>query len=183
MLFKRSFKFLGLALFVFSAVIFSQNNPQQNDPQQNNKMQKLYAEYQQISQELQSVQVKAFSDKDISSRSDKFNHELEKEMIKQDATIKGKLKKKDEIIDAFKTAETNGDQNKMTALKQKFQGISKDLQIAQQKAMKNPKLLKDSKIFQDALVAKMTKIEPKTPQLIARLESLGRELQGLSQTN
>ena len=84
-------------------------------------------------------------------------------------------------MEEYKKAQASGSKEEMTAIQQKFQGVSQDLQSVQQKALQNPELVKERDEFNNALIAKMTEIEPKTPDLLAQLQSLSQKLQQSSQ--
>jgi len=178
MFYKKSYNFFVLIFFIFSAVVFAQKNPQQNK-----KVQKIYMQYRQISQKLQSVQLQALADKKIKKKRDEFSKELQSEMIKENPSVKKEIAQENELRKEYKAAQAKDSKKKMTAIAQKYQGISQDLQTAQQKAIQNPKLLKEKTNFQQELLAKMTEIEPKTPQLMKELRSLSQELQQTRQQN
>ena len=172
MFYNKVIKLLGLILFISAAGIFAQ------DIQDSTKnLQKVYSEYQQISQRLQSVQQQALADSVLAEKGKNFSRNLDSAMIKDDPSAKEKISKRDKIINGFQEAQKNGDNEKLMKLQQDYKSIIQELQVHQQKAMENEKLQQEGKELNDALVQKMTKIDPQVPQLIARLEVLGKQLQ------
>ena len=176
MFYRSSYKLLPIIIFVISTVVIAQNNPQQNQ-----KAQKIYQQYQEISQQLEGVQKQALEDEKIQKQSEEFTQELKTEMIRQDSSVEGKISRQEKLMEEYKKAQASGSKEEMTAIQQKFQGVSQDLQSVQQKALQNPELVKERDEFNNALIAKMTEIEPKTPDLLAQLQSLSQKLQQSSQ--
>ncbi len=172
MFYSRVIKLLGLVLFISAAGIFAQGS---QDTTKN--LQKVYMEYQQITQRLQSIQQQALADSEIAERGKNFSKKLDSAMVKANPEVKEKIEKRDNIINNFEDAQQKGDKETMLRLQQDFKSISQDLQVNQQKVMENEKLREEGKELNDALVQRMTNIDPEVPQLIARLEVLGKQLQ------
>lgn len=172
-------KLLGMIIFVFATVTFPQGN---QDTTKN--LQQVYMEYQQISQRLQSIQQQAMADSEIAEKSKKFSDKLDSAMVKENPSDKEKLEKRNEIINNFQEAQQSGDKEKMMKYQQDYKSISQELMVHQQKVMENVKLRKEGKELNNVLVQKMTKIDPEVPNLIGKLELLGKKLQqGMHQKN
>ena len=169
---KTVIKISGLIIFVFAAATFAQGN---QDTTKN--LQQIYMEYQQINQKLQSVQQQAMADSEIAEKSRKFSDKLDSAMVKENPSDKGKLEKRNEIINNFQEAQKTGDKEKMMKLQQDYKSVSQELMVHQQKVMENEKLQKEGKELNNVLVQKMTQIDPEVPNLIGRLELLGKKLQ------
>lgn len=156
------------------------DNEQENQQNRNDEQQKA-EEYNQISQRLRTVQQQALSDIQIAEKTNNFSAKVDSEMIKQDPSAQKKLEERDNIVDDYEAAEKEGDNEKMEEIRRKFQALSQDLIILQQRAMQNDELREEGEELEKAVLKKMTDIDPEVPKLIARLETLGSELQGNGQ--
>jgi hypothetical protein len=172
MFYSNVIKIIGMFLFISAAGLYAQGN---QDTTKN--LQKAYMEYQQISQRLQSVQQQALADSILAEKGKNFGKKLDLAMIKENPSIKEKIEKRDKIINNFEEAQQKGDNEKLMKLQEDYKSIVQELQVHQQKAMENEKLKNEGKELNDEIVQKMTKIDPQVPQLIARLEVLGKQLQ------
>ena len=55
--------------------------------------------------------------------------------------------------------------------------VEQDLKVHQTEALKDEEIAEEGKKLQDALLIKMEEIDPEVPQILARLEQIGNELQ------
>jgi hypothetical protein len=178
MCYKKLVMWFGLIFFIFAGISFPQD-----DSNSNNDLQKTYLEYQLIKQKLQILQQQALLDSGIAQQGARFSNKLDSAMVKQNPSIKEKLKKRDKIIDSFTEAQKNGNEEKMLELQKQLQSVTDELQTHQQVALKDKKLQDEGEKLGEAVVKKMTEIDPQVPDMLARLEILGQKLQQGTETH
>lgn len=162
-------KYTGIVIIFFAVSSFTQ---------QEDEKEKLYKEYQQITQRLQNVQEQALSDAKIAEQSENFSEKVDQEMIRQNPAVRPKIDRRNSIVDEFERARSTGNESEMYRLQQEFQVITQDLKTHQQKAMENEQLREEGEELEKALLEKMKEIDPEVPNLVARLETLGNQIQG-----
>jgi hypothetical protein len=176
-------------LLLFSISVSAQENQQEqqdqnNQDQQNqNPDQEKVDEYNQITQRLRTVQQQALSDIEIAKKTNEFSAKVDSEMVRQDPLAHEKLEQRNDIVDNYEAAEKTGDSAKMEEIRRKFQSLSQELIALQQKALQKDELRQEGEKLEKAVLDKMTDIDPEVPKLIARLETLGSELQNYDQNN
>ncbi|MFO7444864.1 MAG: hypothetical protein R6W90_00790 [Ignavibacteriaceae bacterium] len=141
-------------------------------------IQEIYQEYSEISQRLQAIQQQAISDIEVAGKTQEFTDKLESEMVKQDSSARSKMDRRNSIVDEFQQAEQEGNSDKMTKLQEEFQSLNNELQPLQQRALENNDLKEEGMALEEAVFNKMKDIDPEVPQLFARLQTLGAQLQG-----
>ena len=172
-LFKNIFSALIVILF-FSSTVLAQMQPQ-------NQMQQLFQEYQQLNRSLQQIQYQALQDTLLADKSDKLSTKIEEEIIKNNPDLKGKIDRRNEIINQFQNVQEGGNQANVQSLQQEFQTLTQELTPYQQKAMQNEELRDMSIELENEMLEKMKEINPQTPEIISRIEEIGRQVQALQQ--
>jgi Tfp pilus assembly pilus retraction ATPase PilT len=167
---SKALKYTGILTIFFSFILSAQ---------QDEEKQELYKEYQQITQRLQTVQEQALSDAKLAEQSKEFSNKVDQEMIRRDPAIRPKIESRNNLIDDFERARSTNNQPEMQRLQQEFQSLAKELHVHQQKAMENAELKREGEKLENALRLKMQQIDPKVPELVARLETISNQLQGL----
>jgi|GEM_PF-911150 len=175
MLKKKMLKYF-IALVLFNVSLFGQDTTDQEERE------KIIEEYKQISSRLMNLQQQALSDINVSKQAERFSKNIEKAMIEEDSTLENKIKRRDEIISEFEEADKKGDQTKAFNLQQEYEEITQHLMVHQQKALEsNEELRKEGEALENSLYEKMKEIDPEVPKLVARLEELGKQLQGMKE--
>ncbi|MGE5795827.1 MAG: hypothetical protein ACM34N_03540 [Ignavibacteria bacterium] len=162
----KRFSWSGLFLIFFPFSVSAQ------DTEESQKIQ----EYNLISQRLSIVQQQALADDEIVKKSDAFAKKLESEMIKKNPEVKEKLEHRNSIISDYDNASKMNDEKKMLDLEEEFKTLSGEILIHQMEAMQNSELRDEGDKLEAAVLGKMQEIDPEVPQLIARLESLEKQL-------
>ncbi|MGE5847470.1 MAG: hypothetical protein ACM34O_12150 [Ignavibacteria bacterium] len=162
----KRFSWSGLFLIFFPFSVSAQ------DTEESQKIQ----EYNLISQRLSIVQQQALADDEIVKKSDAFAKKLESEMIKKNPEVKEKLEHRNSIISDYDNARKMNDEKKMLDLEEEFKTLSGEILIHQMEAMQNSELRDEGDKLEAAVLGKMQEIDPEVPQLIARLESLEKQL-------
>jgi hypothetical protein len=175
MLRNRLLLFVALSLFTFSP-LFAQSEEVNEDAAA-----ELFAEYVQINQRLQTVQQKALQDEELSERSVAFVQRVELEMVKNDPSVRTMLDKRNRIVQDFETAQENGDSEEMESLQQEFILLSQQIQSHQTAALQNEELFQEGKQLETLVIEKMEEIDPEVPNLLSRVETIGKELQNYQQ--
>lgn len=137
---------------------------------------KKIEEYNLISQRLNIVQQQALADDEIVKKSDAFTKKLESEMIKKNPGVREKLEHRNSIISDYDNARKMNDEKKMLDLEEEFKTLSGEILIHQMEAMQNLELRDEGDKLEAAVLGKMQELDPEVPQLIARLESLEKQL-------
>ncbi|MGE5810691.1 MAG: hypothetical protein ACM339_04270 [Ignavibacteria bacterium] len=162
----KRFSWSGLFLIFFPFSVSAQ------DTEESQKIQ----EYNLISQRLSIVQQQALADDEIVKKSDAFAKKLESEMIKKNPEVKEKLEHRNSIISDYDNASKMNDEKKMLDLEEEFKTLSGEILIHQMEAMQNSELRDEGDKLEAAVLGKMQELDPEVPQLIARLESLEKQL-------
>ena len=167
---KQLLKYIWISI-IFLASAFAQ------DGFQDEETKKIYEEYSEITQRLNLVQQQAMEDEKISDKTKKYTEKVESKMIEQDSFVKDIIEKRDSIIGNYEVAEQTGNQDEMIKLQKEFQNVSKDLFTQQEEALQDNELKEEGKQLEEEVLNKMKEIDPKVPELIARLGSLGDKLE------
>lgn len=172
---RKLFKYLSVfILFAFS--LSAQDTTSQEERE------KIIEEYKEISTRLMDLQKQALSDLEVSKKAEDFSKNLEREMVKQDSSVLGKINRREEIVDKFEEADKTGNQMEAMNLQQEYQEITQELMVYQQNVLDNNEdLKKEGEDLENSLYEKMKEIDPEVPKLVARLETLNNQIRNLEE--
>lgn len=154
---------LALTVFAMPMDAAAQGAPLQAGPEQ---------EAMQIQMRLMQTQQQALQDPELQAAQETVTEELLAAMEQADPTLAEKSERAEAMQAEIHAAQQAEDQARLQELAGEAQQLEMAFATAQQQAMQDPELQASMGAFQDRMVAKMTEIDPETPQLIARLEQI-----------
>lgn len=180
--------FLGLALLVLPTVGATQETPApptvavETDSAASARLQGWLAEIQQINGRLQELQQQALSDPQLAAEQQALGERIRAAMAATDPTLEASMLRVQELQSEAAAAQQEGNNARLAELGTEVRQIQEKFVQAQQTALADPEISAAVEGFQERLQAKVTEIEPSTPQLIARFEELQSRLAAAMQT-
>lgn len=146
---------------------------------------KVQKEWLEVQGKLQQVEQQAAVRPEVVAESDKLTVMLEKSMTEKDPALEPKLKESKELLAKLRTdpelAKPQAEQSpEFVESMRRFQSLETELaEKRNQIVATEPEVKSQYKVVQNVMVEEMTKIEPETPQLLAKRESLAKQFQEL----
>lgn len=139
-------------------------------------MQKAMADRMRIMKAQQT----ALQDPEISKEREALRGVIEKEMLKNDKTLKAKMDRFKVLEGELQAMQKQGalDREKAGPLIQEIQGLGQTLSAAEGKALANPAVKAKADAFQAKVEAKIASIDPEVPGLIKKLEEEQARMMG-----
>jgi uncharacterized phage infection (PIP) family protein YhgE len=162
-----------LTLAAVAALVPAGAQAQQAQPQLPDSLVPLVQELQQLQQELTGIQQRAMaSDTALQQEQVAVQQVVERTVLELDPTLTQKLERLEVLEGEFRSAQEAQDMERMQALMQEAQQIQAAVQEAQAQALERPAVAQRITEFREKLVARMAVVEPRTPELMSRMESL-----------
>lgn len=174
---KRSI-YLGFIISVFSSLIILHA---QQQPQQDERSQQLYNEYSQITATLQQTQEEALQDDEVVEIQNELEQKIKVAMIEENPKVEQKFEKRDNLIDDFRVAQQEGDQEKLASIQEQYHLLTQEIKTVEDKVNEKPEIKKESQKFEEKVIEKMEEINPDVPDLMTKLTQLKEEIQNLDQ--
>jgi hypothetical protein len=149
---------IALALLVLPAVAVAQGPSEQ--------------EAVQIQLRLMQTQQQAMQDPGVQTAYEELTEHLLTAMERVDPSVGDKAARAETLQAEAIAAQQADDDQRLQQLAAEAEQLQTEFAVLQQQAMQDPELQASMVNFQDRVVAKMTEIDPETPQLLARLEEL-----------
>lgn len=132
----------------------------------------------QVNQQLAKIRRQAMQDSALQARQQKLTQLILSEMRSLDDSTAARVDRMTTLREDLRTAQQEQDTaSARTAIKE-LRKISKSLTPARKKVLKRPEIQKRVKVFQKALRAEMSEINPNVDSLRAVADSLSRQLRG-----
>jgi predicted nucleic acid-binding Zn-ribbon protein len=156
-----------------AALIPAGAQAQQAQPQLPDSLLPLVQELQQLQQELTGIQQRAMAaDTSLQQEQVAVQQVVERTVLELDPTIAQRLARLEELEGEFRAAQEAQDSGRMQALMEEAQQIQAQVQEAQARALERPDVEQRIAAFREKLVARMATVEPRTPELMSRMEHL-----------
>ena len=141
----------------------------------------MFMELQQVSAELEQIQEATLAaNESLRQERAAAQAAVERAMVEADPQARRRLDRLRAIGGELREAQARQDTARMQALIGEAQQLQRELQPAQAAAMQREDVVKQVQAYQERLLAAMRAHDPRTDQLIARLESLARRIQAAS---
>lgn len=139
--------------------------------------QELVAEVQEIQGQLMELREEAMKDEKLQREEAELQQTVTAAMREIDPRVEEKLARSSEIQQEMRTAQEEGDQQKVGALIQEAQAIETDLRAAQERVMAHQEVQEAVESFREGLFDRMRELDPEADGLIRRAEELTQKLQ------
>ncbi|WP_373019747.1 hypothetical protein [Thiomicrorhabdus sp.] len=142
------------------------------------ELRKLQMDMQGTQQELQGIQQKAFEQNpSLVKQRDKLQATMLKKMSNKDYDAKAELNALEETIKKYQDGKTKPTQEEMV----NFRKRQMTFQQNQQKAYQDPEIQKMAESLKTDVEAKMVKADPKTKELLKKMENQSKKFMELRQ--
>ena len=141
------------------------------------EMQKKMAELEQLKTKLDGIRDEAMKDPALKKKRDALESKLDAAMKAEDPEALKKKAEYEKLVGQFEAAQASGDRAKASQLAPQLQQLGQSLQATQQKVMQDDAVAKAVSEFQDAMIAQMKEVNPNTEKMLARAETIAKELQ------
>lgn len=132
----------------------------------------------QVNQQLAKIRRQAMQDSALQARQQKLTQLILSEMRSLDDSTAARVDRMTTLREDLRTAQQEQDTaSARTAIKE-LRKISKSLTPARKKVLQRPEIQKRVKVFQKALRAEMSEVNPNVDSLRAVADSLSRQLRG-----
>lgn len=135
------------------------------------------AELRKVTQKIRQIRQKALKDSVLAQRRLQLQEMLQKAMKKEDPETQKRQERMTEIQSEIQKAQKNQETSKLRSLFSEYQQLRQKNQQVQRKVMKNKKIAKALNDFRVRVREKMKEIDPSTKELLARQDSLLKEVQ------
>lgn len=169
-----------LALTLMVAPALAQQIPGAGPPQQElpEEVQELLSEAQQTQERLAEIHDQALSDSpDLQARQADLQELVDATMRSLEPNFDQVIQRMGELEQEAMAAQQSQDGERLQALMTEAQALSGRLQAAQAQAMETPEVQDEMEAYEESLIDEMTRVDPETPQLLARMEELAEELE------
>lgn len=140
-------------------------------------MQAKMAEFQQIREKLDGIRDQALEAPELEKKRDALEAKLDAAMKAEDLKALEKKAEFEKLRTQMESAQASGNREKMGEIGPRLQQLGQSLQATQTTVMNKPEIAAAVESFQDAMIDQMKKVNPETESLMARAESLAKELQ------
>lgn len=141
------------------------------------EMQQKMAELEQIKGKLDDIRDQALKDPALQKKREALETALDAAMKAEDPDALKKKAEYEKLIEKLEAARENGNKDKLTELGPRLRELGQSLQATQQKVMQKEAVAEAVNEFQEAMIARMKKVNPKTEQMLDRAEAIAQELQ------
>lgn len=145
------------------------------------EMQGWYVELQQIGARLAQAHARAMQDPGLRARQETLAEQLKVAMFRVDPSLRSVEARARALEGEARAARQAGDEARMTTLMEQAGQIEMRILEAQKAVMGDAAMAARMTAFEADLRKKMTEVEPQTPQLVERAESLQRRLMAAMQ--
>lgn len=152
---------------------------QQDQAQQIQQLRQLQQELQQIQTQLDSVQRQAMQDTSVQRMLTDMQETLFAAMQEADPQTEQRQNRLNELRGELLTAQQQQDTASQRELITEARQLQQEIQQTQQQVMQRDSIAQMVQAMQDSLVVVMNEIDPEVEQLMARQDSLVRQLQQL----
>jgi hypothetical protein len=132
----------------------------------------LRKDLQETNKQFSALRKEALKDIALSEMSDKWNKKLDSIMIAQDPTTKDKYAQRDKIAAEFEKARKDNKKEEMQKAQLDYKNIMLDIQKIQQKVLEDDSLRTEYQSVEDAILNKMSQINPQAPVLKKKIEDI-----------
>ncbi len=167
------------ALFLVAhAPAAAQELPGQDVPGQG-EMQELFEEFQEKSERFERIHSQAMEEnEDLQEKEAELQEQMNDAVLAADPDFEEGVERLGELQAEMMEAQAEEDQAAAQEIMQEAQALEGRLQQAQAQAMQQPDIQQGMEDFQEALITKMTEIDPEAEELLERLEELSAIIQG-----
>jgi hypothetical protein len=130
------------------------------------------AESAMIQNRLMEIQHEAMQDSELQAAQMEVGQDLVATMIRIDPSAVQELERANDLQAEVLAAQQAGDEDRLMALAADAQELQASLGALHQRALQDEQMQMTVAAFQERIFAKMTEIDPETPELMARLEQL-----------
>ena len=175
---------LGLAILVGAAPVHAQQGEQGQQGQQMQRfqeMQQLQQELRQVQKQLRGIQQQAFQDSTIQRKRIELGQTVRSAMSQLDSEAIAKEDSLNAIQRRLQTAQQNQDTAQLRGLMSKGRQYSQELNQLRDSVMQRDSIAESAEQLRQELIDKMVEINPEAEELIARRDSLMRQLRQMTQ--
>jgi len=141
----------------------------------------MLMELQRVGEELERIQEATLAaNEGLRRQRQSVQAAVERAMVEVDPRSRGRLDRLRQIAGELRQAQERQDTARVQALIAEAQRLQQELQPAQAAAMQREDVMRQVQAYQERLLAAMRAHDPRTDELIARLESLAMRLQAAS---
>jgi hypothetical protein len=162
---------------VLAPAAASAQQPAPEVQQPSPEVQQLLVERQQLEVRLGALQEQALENTELREQQTAVSDAVRGAMIEADPTMQEKLDRIEAIMEEARTAQGNGDMERIAALTAEAETLQPQIQQAQATALARPEIEQQVDAFQLALRTRMVEIDPEAAELLDRLDELNRRIQ------
>ncbi len=151
------------------------------------ELEKVYAELMSVQQKLQVAEQRAAAKPEVVAQREQFEAAVEEAMIEEEPEVEAKLEKTKELVQKLREspdfAKTPDEQSpEFTADLTEFRSLQQELAVHRMEAIeKQPEVKAKGETLQKLFIKEMTKVEPDTPDLLAKRDALAERFEELKQ--
>ena len=135
-------------------------------------------EAQQIGRRLAAVQQQALSDPELARERDELTARVEQAMAEIDPALQRDMAGATELEPMLEAAQQAGDTARMQEVLNQARELEARFVTAQETALADPELSRVVLAFNERMRARMTELEPQTPELLDRLMEIRTSMEG-----
>jgi predicted nucleic acid-binding Zn-ribbon protein len=171
--------FLALALMAAPALAQQLPGGAPTLPQElPEEVQELLSEAQETQERLADIHEKALAESpDLQARQADLQELVDSTMRALEPEFDRFIERLGQLEQEAMAAQQSQDGERLQALMTEAQSVSGRLQAAQAQAMETPEIRDEMEAYEETLIDEMTRVDPETPQLLARMEELAEELE------
>jgi alkylhydroperoxidase/carboxymuconolactone decarboxylase family protein YurZ len=132
---------------------------------------------QELPEEVQELLSEAQESPDLQARQADLQELVDSTMRALEPEFDRFIERLGQLEQEAMAAQQSQDGERLQALMTEAQSVSGRLQAAQAQAMETPEIRDEMEAYEETLIDEMTRVDPETPQLLARMEELAEELE------
>lgn len=136
-----------------------------------------FQEFQAVKEKLDGIRERAMKSEKLKKKEKALRDRIDAAMVEADPKADKKLARFEKLQKEFEAARAKQDVTAAQRIAGEIQPLMQSLSATREKVMADAKISGALDDFRDAVMAKMTKLDPETPKLIAQAERLSKELQ------
>lgn len=168
---------LGLAA-LGTLPMSGQETQEEASPETEQSRQELMQEFNELRQELTQIRQQAMEDPELQRMRDSLNRSIAVAAEEVEPGSKEKLERLEEIQTEIQAAREEGDQEEMQSLIQELQTLREEVAAATRQVLSREEIRAQYRAFEEATLARMEEIDPRTTELVSRVEEIQARLQG-----
>ncbi len=170
-----------IAAALMATPLVAQGPPVQQDQMQMqmpDSVQEMITEAQAIQQEIQGLQSQAMaSNEELQVMENQLREMVQAAISEIEPEFDALIERMGELEAEFMAAQQSEDQEALQQLQMEAQQLQTRLQTAEQEAVELPEIQEEIEVFEDELLAEMTRQDPDAPEKLDRLEDLAERIQ------